>query len=72
LVVPVPTALLIDNSVPDPIPVITEPPVIPIGVPLTGIPTAKPDVLFAPNVKRKLDPVVDESMVTIGNTPKFN
>jgi hypothetical protein len=71
--VPVPTALLIDNSVPDPIPVITEPAVMPIGgVPLTGIPTAKPNVLFAPNVKRKLDPVADESMVTIGATPKFN
>jgi hypothetical protein len=42
------------------------------GVPLTGIPTAKPNVLFAPNVKRKLDPVADESMVTIGATPKFN
>jgi hypothetical protein len=68
----VPTALLIDNSVPDPIPVITEPAVIPIGVPLTGIPTAKPHVLFAPNVERKLDPVDDKSMVTIGDTPKFN
>jgi hypothetical protein len=51
---------------------ITDPAASPIGVPLTGVPTAKPHVLFVPRVDKKLDPEVDASIVTIGATPKVN